>query len=151
MTNIPGEFPGMPEGPNEAAVRRQVSTPAILLMVTAGLGIALALLGLVQSLLGHGGIPPELLDAPNFPPQLRPWLERSQSLGAFSNVLALGLSGFTFYGALRMKDLRDYGLAMAASIIAIIPCLGPCCCIGIPVGIWSLVVLNKPEVKAAFR
>jgi hypothetical protein len=40
---------------------------------------------------------------------------------------------------------------MAASIIAIIPCFGPCCCLGIPVGIWALVVINKPEVKSAFR
>ncbi|MGZ3460402.1 MAG: hypothetical protein ACXU86_18090, partial [Archangium sp.] len=95
----------MPAGPNEAAARQQVSTPAILLMVTAGLGIAAALLGMVQALLGHGGIPPEMLNDPNIPAQLRPWLERSQSIGAFGNVLTLGLSGFTFYGALRLKDL----------------------------------------------
>jgi hypothetical protein len=150
MTNIQGDFSNGPP-PGSEAVRQQVSTPAILLMVTAGLGIAGALLGLVQALVGAGGIPPELLNDPNIPAGLRPWLERSQSLGAVSNIFVLALSGVTFFGALKMKNLENFGLAMAASIIAIIPCFGPCCCLGIPVGIWSLVVLNKPEVKSAFR
>ncbi len=150
MTNIPGDFPGMPGPSDTAAARQQVSTPAILLMVVAGLGIAGALLGLVQALLGMGGIPPEMLNDPNLQ-QFRPWLERTQSFGAVGNLLTLALSGVTFFGALKMKNLENFGLAMAASIIALIPCFGPCCCIGIPVGIWSLVVLNKPEVKSAFR
>ena len=149
MDNIPGNFPGMPPT-NTAAAQQQVSTPAILLMVTAGLGLVMALLGLVQTAMGGGNIPPEVLNDPNMA-QFRPWLERSQSFGAFGNVLTLALSGVTFFGALKMKNLENFGLAMAASIIAIIPCFGPCCCIGIPAGIWSLVVLNKPEVKSAFR
>jgi hypothetical protein len=150
MTNIPGDFPGMPGPSNTAAAREQVSTPAILLMVVGGLGIAGALLGLVQSLLGMGGVPPEMLNDPNLQ-QLRPLLERSQSFGAIGNLFTLALSGVTLFGALKMKNLENFGLAIAASIIALIPCFGPCCCIGIPAGIWALVVLNKPEVKSAFR
>lgn len=151
MENIPGNYPGGPGPTDTAAVRQQVVTPAILLMVTAGLGGAFAVLGLVQALLGAGGIPPEVLNDPNIPEQLRPWLDRSQSFGVIGNILTLGLSGLTFFGALKMKNLENFGLAMAASIVALIPCFGPCCCIGIPAGIWSLVVLNKPEVKSAFR
>ncbi|QRN95121.1 hypothetical protein JRI60_39515 [Archangium violaceum] len=150
MENIPGNYPGGPGPTNTAAARQEVSTPAILLMVTAGLGVAAALLGFVQALLGAGGIPPEMLNDPNMA-QFRPWLERSQSFGVIGNILTLALSGVTFFGALKMKNLENFGLAIAASIIAIIPCFGPCCCIGIPAGIWSLVVLNKPEVKSAFR
>ena len=81
---------------------------------------------------------------------LIPWVERANSFGAVGNLLGLAFGGVMFYGALQMKDLRNYGLAMAAAIIAIIPCSGPCYCIGIPAGIWALVVINKPEVKAAF-
>jgi hypothetical protein len=144
-------FPGVPGPPsNTGAAKEAVSTPAILLMVTGVLGIVGALLGLAQSALGGGGIPPELLNDPNLE-AYRPWLERSQSFGAFGNLIALALSGVTFFGALKMKNLENFGLAMAASIIALIPCFGPCCCIGIPAGIWALVVLNKPEVKSAFR
>jgi hypothetical protein len=54
------------------------------------------------------------------------------------------------FGALKMMRLQSYGWAMAAAILAVIPCLSPCCCLGIPFGIWALVVLSKPEVKAAF-
>ncbi len=151
MTNMPDDFPGMPPRTNTAAVQQQVSTPAILLMVTAGLGLASALLGLVQLALGFGGLPPEVLNDPNIPAELRPWLERAQSFGAVGNLLTLVLSGVTLFGALKMKNLENFGLATAASILAIIPCFGPCCCLGIPAGIWSLVVINKPEVKAAFR
>jgi hypothetical protein len=72
-------------------------------------------------------------------------------MGIFSSLFQLALGGVTFLGALKMKNLESYPFAMAASIIAIIPCFGSCCCIGIPIGIWSLIVLNKPEVKSSFR
>jgi hypothetical protein len=54
-------------------------------------------------------------------------------------------------GALKMKILQSYGLAMTSSILAMIPCISPCCLLGLPIGIWSVVVLSKPEVKSAFR
>jgi hypothetical protein len=31
-----------------------------------------------------------------------------------------------------------------------IPCLSPCCCLGLPIGIWALVVLLDNNVKASF-
>ncbi|QRK08777.1 hypothetical protein JQX13_00915 [Archangium violaceum] len=151
MENRPEDFPGMPGPTNTAAAREAVSMPAILLMVTGALGLVGALIGLVSSGMGGGDIPPELFEANPQMEQFRPWLERSRSFGAFGNVITLALSGVTFFGGLKMKNLENFGLAMAASIIAILPCFGPCCCIGIPVGIWSLVVINKPEVKSAFR
>jgi hypothetical protein len=49
-----------------------------------------------------------------------------------------------------MQSLRSYGFAFAAAILAMIPCLTPCCVLGLPFGIWALVVLNKPEVKSQF-
>jgi hypothetical protein len=119
-------------------------------MVTAGLGVVMSLVGLAQAVMGGNRLPPELLNDPNIA-QYRSIIEGAQKVGGFSNVLTLLLSGLTFFGALKMKNLENFGLSMAAAIIAIIPCFGPCCCLGIPVGIWSLVVLNKPEVKSAFR
>jgi hypothetical protein len=55
------------------------------------------------------------------------------------------------FAALKMKDLTQWSLAVAASILVMIPCISPCCLIGLPVGIWSLVVLMRPDVKAAFH
>jgi hypothetical protein len=40
---------------------------------------------------------------------------------------------------------------LAAAIVALIPCFSPCCLIGLPIGIWALVVLSKPEVKSQFE
>ena len=52
-------------------------------------------------------------------------------------------------GALQMMRLKSYGGAMMASVLALLPC-GPLILVGIPIGIWSLVVLNREKVKAAF-
>jgi len=68
-----------------------------------------------------------------------------------SAVIGLVVSGVIFFGAMKMKSLENYGLAMAASIIAMIPCFSPCCLLGLPIGIWALVVLTKPDVKSAFH
>ena len=47
-------------------------------------------------------------------------------------------------------DLRGRGLAMTGSVLSMIPCLSGCCIVGLPVGIWALVVLNNPDVRAGF-
>jgi hypothetical protein len=67
------------------------------------------------------------------------------------SIIAILMSVVILLGALKMKKLESYGLAMTASILAMIPCLSPCCVIGLPIGIWALMVLSKPEVKSAFH
>ena len=52
-------------------------------------------------------------------------------------------------GAVQMLRLRSYSWAMMATVLALIPC-NPVSAIGIPIGIWSLVVLNRERVKLAF-
>ncbi len=61
------------------------------------------------------------------------------------------VSAFIIYAAIKMKDLKQWSLAAAASVLAMIPCISPCCLIGIPIGIWCLIVLNRPEIKDAFN
>ncbi len=55
------------------------------------------------------------------------------------------------YGAIQMMKGKRAGLAKAASILAIIPVTACCFAVGIPFGIWSLVILSKPEIKAIFN
>ena len=50
-----------------------------------------------------------------------------------------------------MKKLESYGMVMTATILSMLPCTSSCCCLGLPLGIWILIVLAKPEVKSAFR
>jgi len=56
-----------------------------------------------------------------------------------------------FAGAFRMRQLQSYGFAMTSAVIAIIPCTTyVCCLLMMPFGIWAMIVLMKPEVKAQF-
>ena len=61
---------------------------------------------------------------------------------------AMLIASLIIFAALKMKRLQAYGLAIAASILAII--VSPGNLIGLPIGIWALVVLSQREVRAAF-
>ncbi|MEN6366184.1 MAG: polysaccharide biosynthesis/export family protein [Thermoguttaceae bacterium] len=52
------------------------------------------------------------------------------------------------FAALKMERLQAYGLAITASILAII--VSPSNLIGLPIGIWALVVLSNPDTRNAF-
>ena len=65
-------------------------------------------------------------------------------------VLGLTLDTFVLIGGLRMNSLRGRTLAMVGAICAIIPA-NSCCCVGMPIGIWALIVLTNADVKAAFE
>ncbi|NQT11450.1 MAG: DUF3466 family protein, partial [Planctomycetes bacterium] len=68
----------------------------------------------------------------------------------FAELLgSIALSALIIVAAVKMKRLKAYRLAIAASILAIIV-LTPFCLIGLPIGIWALVVLSQREVRAAF-
>ena len=66
-------------------------------------------------------------------------------------VALLAASAYCIYGAWQMKSLRNYAHARNAAVVAVIPCLGPCCVLGIPFGAWALGVLARPEVQARFE
>jgi hypothetical protein len=77
------------------------------------------------------------------------------------NILAL-VVGLTFpifglfqgvvlvLGARRLRNLQGYRFVALSSVVAMIP-WSPFVVIGLPVGLWTLVVLSDPEVKAAFQ
>ena len=126
-----------------AAAMDQIKGPAIGLMATAGIGAAFQVLGLVLNLTGAG------LGAFAGGNQSMPNM-MSGGIGAVFSVIGLIMSVVVFMGASKMKNAESYGFAMAAAIISMIPCVSPCCLLGLPLGIWALVVLMKPEVKSAF-
>lgn len=86
------------------------------------------------------------------------WRHADWSKDFYEGIFGLGgsffgliVAAFVIYAALKMKELKQWSLAIVASILVMIPCVSPCCIIGLPIGIWALVVLNRPEVKEAFR
>ena len=66
-----------------------------------------------------------------------------------------GISGLvafvTIVGSIRLMNLSGSGWPRAAAILNMITCFSGCCLIGLPVGIWVLIVLSNPDVKAAMR
>jgi len=65
-------------------------------------------------------------------------------------ILAIAWNGFIGYAGWQMQKLERYNLALAGSIMAVIPCFG-CCLLNMPAGIFALVVINDRMVKEAFR
>jgi hypothetical protein len=64
-------------------------------------------------------------------------------------VASFGIGIVMIIGGLKMMRLQSHGWAMTASILALLPC-SPVGILGLVVGIWSLVVLNRRNVKEAF-
>ncbi len=64
-------------------------------------------------------------------------------------IMLLGMSTLMLWGAVKMRRGEGYSLAILACILAMV--MAPANLVGLPVGIWALVVLLRPEVKTAFR
>jgi hypothetical protein len=115
-------------------------------MITAGVGIALQALGILVSILGINFSPFSMMGESQ-----EGIFKIVESFRVLIGFVSLGIGVVVLIGALRMKALRGYALAMTATILAMVPCLSPCCLLGLPIGIWSLVVLLSADVKSAFR
>ena len=74
----------------------------------------------------------------------------SGTLGVVAGILGILVGAFIIFAAMKMRALQSWPMALAASVVAMLPCLSPCCCLGLPIGIWSLVVLLDNNVKASF-
>jgi hypothetical protein len=67
------------------------------------------------------------------------------------SLISIGASPIIIFGGIQMLRARRYSIALWAAILALIPLTSVCCIPGIPIGIWALIVLRHPEVKAAFE
>ena len=68
-----------------------------------------------------------------------------------ASLISLLLAPVIIYGAVQMMKAKNYRAARIAAILVIIPFTSCCFLVGIPMGIWALVILGKPEIKAAFH
>jgi hypothetical protein len=139
----------MSEGQNPSDM---VKGPGLGLLIVGIIGVCLGLFGLLSSTLGIGAA--QLEQAQSQGQQLPEWSKYFMGGGILHFVLngvGIASSAFVAYGGLQMQKLQTRTLCMVAATAAMIPCLSPCCPLGLPIGIWALVVLNKPEVRAAFQ
>jgi hypothetical protein len=132
MSELPNITPGPP--PSDA-----VKGPAMFLMAVGGLILVGNAFGFLWSLLTSFGIVAHF----GFFPFM------NGIMGILQSCFSLIIGGVVAFGGFKMMKLQNYNLAMAAAVLALIPC-SVCCLIGLPAGIWALIILMKPEVKAAF-
>lgn len=123
-----------------------VSGPAIGLIVTGIIGILFQLVSILLRLLGMGisGVAAASGDSSGFAGLM------SGVVGLIFSIIWLLMGAVVIFGAMKMKSLQSYGLAFAGAVLAALPCTSPCCFIGLPIGIWAIVVLLNDEVKRSF-
>jgi hypothetical protein len=113
-------------------VLRQVKGPSAGLSVTAILNwLAIPLIVLLVAAVAKQGWPRGVM-----PLMLIP-------------ISALVLSGLMLVGAIKMRRLEGWTMALVSAVLAVL--VTPGNVVGLPVGIWALIVLLRPEVRAAFK
>jgi hypothetical protein len=90
------------------------------------------------------------------PAELRNEAERTGFYIGFYGALIMPIfnliaCAIIIFGGICMVRAKGIGLARTGAILAVIPCLSPFCILGIPFGIWALIVLADANVKASFR
>ena len=87
--------------------------------------------------------------AGNIPPEMEKTLIE-YDVNTETLIIVVLFNAIILVGAINMRKGRYYGLAMVASVLCIL-CNSSLYGLGLIAGIWSIVVLNKPEVKMEFR
>src|SRR5262245_11958436 len=130
--------------PPSSQIQQKLNAPAIGLIVTGGLNALLAVLELLSGLLRlTRGLQSENIasDAE------RLGYVAGTFLGYGVGALSLVLSPVIIAGGVALLRGKSLGLVRTAAILAIIPVTSCCFIVGIPVGIWVLMTLKKPEVQ----
>jgi hypothetical protein len=142
----PAFQPPSPQHSDNAA--SMVKGPAIFILVVSILDLLTAILNIILTAVGGS----TLFKMPGMSEQDAAMQEKIMLLfGLPANIFAITVAAFCIFASIRMMKLQSFGLAMTCAVLTLIPC-GTCCCfLNLGAGIWALVVLNKPDIKAAFH
>lgn len=138
-----------PPGGGPGAALQKIRAPAVGLIVTGALGMLVSLVSFVMDLLTTPSMSLLIIAMADY----NAGLSSDQLLAIVIGWRVTGflVSAFIVWATMQMKDLRNRTLSIVASVVAMIPCISPCCILGLPIGIWALITINDPAVKGAFR
>jgi hypothetical protein len=146
----PGPVPGAYGSMTPSGTPGMVLAPGICLLVFGILCFLVDVLNLVVTL--SPSMQPK--NKEGLPPFLQQVLE-DQEKNAGLQVTFAGLFLFASLvilgGAVQMLRMRTWGVALAGSIVAMLHLQVCCCLLGLPLGVWSVVVLCQPDVRALFK
>jgi type IV secretory pathway VirB2 component (pilin) len=128
-------------------MKSKVTAPAIFLIVVGALGLAASIFNILYASFAE----PQPID-PNAPV----WLQEMQKSATGPVTVAIQVvfvivNVSIIFGAVQMMRMRAWGFALTASILAMVNVGTLCCVLGLPAGIWAIVVLSNHEVKSAFE
>lgn len=143
-----------PPAPRPDGARQAVRAPATAMIALGVFSLFLYLVVLVVGLAQEFGAtnnpPASAADAVDRQPGGT--TDRETTIyGVVGSLYFMMASGVAVLGGTGMIRLRGYWSSVAGSVAVM---MGSGCClffVGIPVGIWSLVVLFRPEVAASFE
>jgi hypothetical protein len=113
--------------------------PAIFLLVFGGTTLLLILVSMPNQIMRMRAIDIQTPEGQG---------EMAGSIGSL--VCWTAMTAAIMWGSIAMLRLRGYSNAMTAAVLAVIPICSPCFVLGIPFGIWAIVLLRRPEVRAMF-
>lgn len=160
----PTEQENFDVGSNRDAIKKRVFGPSIAMIIAGALGVSGAIFGAIQWGIRAAGIYPSQAEKDKQLADLEEqlgnteWWEtvkwamefQDSPVNLLLNALSLAIGIAIIVGGVKMKNLQSYGLSMTAAILTVVP-IFTCCCYGLPIGIWAIVVLMSGDVKAAFR
>jgi hypothetical protein len=77
--------------------------------------------------------------------------DESMLIGMFAGICLLVPSAVAVWAGFGMLRLKSYWVSVIGSIAIMLGGASVCCIGGIPIGVWSLVILFKPGVSTTFR
>ena len=125
-----------PERQTYEQIRRRVSRPGTALMIMGSICSVFPAIALVSSVWGIAQGGDSFME---FVPTL--------IVGGFYIACLLVIA----IGGAKMAFMESYQMARYGALLSCIPVISPFVVWGIPFGIWALVLLYDPQVKAAFE
>ncbi|MFL5244545.1 MAG: serine/threonine-protein kinase [Gemmataceae bacterium] len=140
---------------DQEMLRLQIKVPAVGLMLTGAVAVVF---WSIMALVFAGAERQWWHGQETYLPPMQNWAQRPTSVHLVTDlfiggvvILALAAAvSLLVSGARSMMRLDRFEFAVFASIWAMIPWSGPGILVGIPFGILSLIILHKPNVRAAF-
>lgn len=127
------------------STNKSVAAPAIALMIVGALGLLGSFYNIFTALMSEPVIDP------NTPEVVQEIIRNSRGpVAIVVQCLFIIVNLVIITGAFFMSRMQSWGMSLTSTILAMVN-FGTCCCVlGLPIGIWSLVILLRPEIKAAF-
>ncbi|MDB4481131.1 hypothetical protein N9049_01715 [bacterium] len=126
QSNSPGQYPNQGGG---ASASGKVKGPALGMLISTSVWMFLFLLVLARNIVFYSWVADQAA-ASEFAS-----IVGQGVAGSIQSIVGLIGGGVIIFGCIKMMKLQAYGFAFATSILVMIPCISPCCLLGIPFGI----------------